>query len=94
QLKVFNTRLYRERLAELQQLLVDAQARGWAYLGGERFGPLDPYALTLARWGTIAGIAPDEHPVLWAFVERLAAEPAVARAIEQERLQLNLYSPR
>lgn len=94
QLRVFNTRLYRERLAELQQLLVDAQARGWAYLGGERFGPLDPYALTLARWGTIAGIAPDEHPVLWAFVERLAAEPAVARAIEQERLQLNLYSPR
>lgn len=94
QLKTFNTRLYRERLDELQQLLAAAQSRGWAYLGGERFGPLDPYALTLLRWGSIAGIAPDERPLLWTFVQRLAQEPAVARAIEHERLQLNLFQPR
>jgi glutathione S-transferase len=93
QLKSFNTRLYRERLAELEQLLAAAQEKGWAYLGGARFGPLDPYALTLLRWGSIAGIDPNGYPLLWAFVQRLAAEPAVARAIEQERLQLNLYSP-
>jgi glutathione S-transferase len=30
---------------------------------------------------------------LWAFVQQVAAQPAVARVIERERLQLNLYKP-
>ena len=48
------------------------------------FGP------ALTRWGTLAGIAPEEHPELWAFVQKVAAVPAVARVIERERLQLNM----
>ena len=59
-------------------------------MSGERFGVLDAYSLTLTRWGTIAGITPQEHPELWAFVEKVAAQPAVARVMARERLQLNM----
>ena len=92
-LRAYNTGLYRGMLGELQALVVAAQARGWIWLGGERFGPLDAYALTLLRWGGIAGIDPASFPVLWAAVQRTAALPHVVRAIARERLQLNLYQP-
>ena len=60
-------------------------------LGGDHFGPLDAYALTLLRWGGFAGHDPQRYPQLWAHVQRIAQLPAVARAIERERLQLNVY---
>ena len=68
-----------------------AATGGW--LGGTSFGPLDAYALTLTRWGGMAGIDPESLPLLWTFVQRVAKEPAVTRAMERERLQLNLYTP-
>ena len=80
-------------LIDLQALVVQKNEAGRTWLGGEHFGPLDAYALTLTRWGTIAGIAPEVHPVLWAFVEQVAKVPAVARVIERERLQLNMSQP-
>lgn len=92
-LKAYNTTLYAGMLDELETLVGRALAQGQAWLGGERFGPLDAYALTLLRWGGIAGIDPTGYPQLWAHVQRVAALPAVARAIARERLQLNLYSP-
>jgi len=92
-IKTYNTGVYRQLLAELQGFVQAAAARGDRWLAGERFSALDVYALTLTRWGTIAGIAPEVHPDLWAYVQRVAAEPAVARVIERERLQLNLFKP-
>jgi glutathione S-transferase len=92
-LKPYNTQLFRGMLGELQALVEAAAAKGQAWLSGDRLGPLDAYSLTLTRWGTIAGIAPEAHPVLWAFVQKVAAEPAVARVIERERLQLNMSAP-
>lgn len=92
-IKAWNTGLYRQLLAELQGFVQAAAARGDHWLSGDRCGALDAYALTLTRWGTIAGIAPEVHPELWAHVQRVAAEPAVARVIERERLQLNLSKP-
>ncbi len=92
-LKTHNAGLYRGLLAELQDLVQRAAAAGHAWLGGNQFGPLDPYALTLTRWGSIAGIDPESFPVLWAYVQRVAALPAVERAMQRERLQLNLYTP-
>jgi glutathione S-transferase len=92
ELKTFNTALYRKHLQELEGIAKTALGRG-PYLAGEQFGPLDPYALTLLRWGSIAGIDPASLPVLWEFAQRIAALPPVARAIERERLQLNLYKP-
>jgi glutathione S-transferase len=93
ELKAFNTNLYRGHMAELNALVEKAQQAGWPYLAGEHFGPLDAYTLTLARWGSIAGIDPTAFPATWAFMQRIAALPPVARAIERERLQLNLFKP-
>ena len=90
-LKRFNTQLYRGLLGELQALVVAAAGRGQPWLAGEHFGPLDAYSLTLLRWGTLAGINPQDLPDLWAFVQRVAAQSAAARVIERERLQLNLF---
>ncbi len=93
ELKAFNTSLYRGHMAELDALVEKAQQAGRPYLAGEHFGPLDAYTLTLARWGSIAGIDPAASPATWAFMQRIAALPPVARAIERERLQLNLFKP-
>jgi glutathione S-transferase len=89
-LKPYNTQLFRGMLGELQDLVNAAAAKGQAWLSGDFFGPLDAYSLTLTRWGTIAGIAPEVHPELWAFVQKVAAQPAVARVMSRERLQLNM----
>lgn len=84
---------YRALLADLQDLVTRKNEAGQSWLAGQHFSPLDAYALTLTRWGTIAGITPEAHPALWAFVEQVAAVPAVARVIERERLQLNMSKP-
>lgn len=90
-LKAYNTTLYAGMLGELDALAQQAAAAGQAFLGGEKPGPLDAYALTLLRWGSIAGLDPQARPALWALVQRIAAQPPVVRAMERERLQLNLY---
>ena len=93
ELKAFNTNLYRGHMVELNALVEKAQRDGKPYLAGDSFGPLDAYTLTLARWGGIAGIDPASSPATWEFMQRIAALPPVARAIERERLQLNLFKP-
>jgi glutathione S-transferase len=91
EIKAFNAKLYGPMLGELEAMAAAAARNGRAYLGGEHFGPLDAYALTLLRWGGFAGHDPQGFPALWAHVQRVALLPAVARAIERERLQLNVY---
>jgi glutathione S-transferase len=93
ELKSFNAKVYAALLGEIEQMGKDAAARGHAFLGGDRFGPLDAYALTLLRWGGFAQIDPTGYPTLWAHVQKVAQLPGVAKAIERERLQLNLYKP-
>ncbi len=63
------------------------------WLTGERPGVLDAYALTFLRWGGLAGIDPTTLPTTWALAQAFAALPAVARVVERERLQLNVYKP-
>jgi glutathione S-transferase len=92
-LKPYNTQLFRSMLGELQGLVQTAAGKRQPWLSGERLGPLDAYSLTLTRWGTIAGIAPEANPVLWDFVQKVAAEPPVARVMARERLQLNMGAP-
>ena len=89
-LKTFNTQIYRGLMAELESLVVKhLSPAGW--LSGERLGPLDAYALTLTRWGSMAGINPADYPSLWAHINQVANQSHVAQVIERERLQLNLY---
>ncbi len=91
QLKAFNAKQYRPMLAEIEAMAGRAATQGQAFLGGDRFGPIDAYALTLLRWGGFAGIDPAGLPALWTHVQKVAALPPVARAMERERLQLNVY---
>jgi glutathione S-transferase len=91
ELKAFNAKVYAGLLGELEAMAQKAASQGQAFLGGERFGPLDAYALTLLRWGGFAQIDPAGFPALWAHVQKVAQLPGVAKAIERERLQLNLY---
>jgi glutathione S-transferase len=91
ELKAFNAKVYAGLLGEIEALAAAAAHEGRAFLGGERFGPLDAYALTLLRWGGFAQIDPTGFPRLWAHVQKVAQLPGVAKAIERERLQLNLY---
>jgi glutathione S-transferase len=92
EIKRFNTGLYAGLLGEVEALAQASAAQGQPWLGGARFGPLDAYALTLLRWGGLAGIDPTTFGTAWGHVQKVAALPAVARAIERERLKLDLYA--
>ena len=93
ELKSFNAKAYAKLLGEIEDMAKKAAAAGKAWLGGDRLGPLDVYAVTLLRWGGFAKIDPTSFPALWAHVQKVAQQPGVAKAIERERLQLNLYKP-
>ncbi|WP_180682903.1 glutathione S-transferase family protein [Tepidicella baoligensis] len=88
--KAHCVRLYRELLGEIEAM-VAKKATPW--LTGANPGVLDAYALTLLRWGGFAGIDPTSLPHTWALAQAFAALPAVARVVEREKLQLNVYKP-
>jgi glutathione S-transferase len=88
-LRSFNTAKFKTCLQEIDAMA--AQAKPW--INGEHIGPLDLYALTLMRWGGYAGLDPTQWQHLWPHANKVAAHPAVARAVERERLQLNVYQP-
>ncbi|AOF85388.1 hypothetical protein BSY239_4172 [Hydrogenophaga sp. RAC07] len=86
-IREFGAARYRELLGEIEALA--SKAAPW--MVGARPGALDAYALTLLRWGGYAGINPVDFPATWELVQRFAELPCVARAIEREKLQLNVY---
>lgn len=88
--KAYNVGIYRQLLQDIETR-VAAKTTPW--LTGEQPGVLDAYALTFLRWGGFAGIDPTTLPATWALSQAFAAVPAVARAVERERLQLNVYKP-
>ena len=72
--------------------------QGWLecanpWLFGDRISFADAYALTLLRWGGMAGIDPASLPAYRAYAARLALEPAVAAAIAREGIPLETYKP-
>lgn len=93
ELKAFNAKVYAGYLGEIEAMAQAAAAAGKPWLGGEHFGPLDAYALTLLRWGGFAKIDPTGFAALWAHAQKVAALPAVQRAMARERLELNVYKP-
>jgi glutathione S-transferase len=92
-IKKFNSQLFKSQLGEIEAMAQRMNAAGRPFLFGDSFGPVDAYALTLLRWGGFAGHDPQQFPALWAHVQKVAQLPPVARAIERERLQLNVYKP-
>jgi glutathione S-transferase len=91
ELKAFNAKAYAGLLGDIEAMAKQAADAGRPWLAGHRLGPLDVYALTLLRWGGFAKIDPTSYSTLWAHVQKVAQQPGVAKAIERERLQLNLY---
>jgi glutathione S-transferase len=74
-LKAYNTTLYAGMLDELETLVGRALAQGQAWLGGERFGPLDAYHPAPSRW---AGPGPS-HRLRCPAPGKTAGRPARAR---------------
>ena len=93
EIKAFNAARYGAMLGEIEAMAGTVADKDRPWLAGEQFGPLDAYALTLLRWGGLAGHDPQGFPRLWALAQRAAQLPAVARVIERERLRLNVYKP-
>jgi glutathione S-transferase len=89
-IRAFAAQTYRGLLGEIEAMAEKASP----WMTGERPGALDAYALTLLRWGGFAGIDPTTLPATWGLAQRFAALPAVARAIEREKLVLNIYKPK
>ncbi len=90
EIKKFAVSQYRLHLNEIQKYVQVSQELGKEWLTGGSISPLDVYALTLMRWGTMAQISPSEFPLLWSFVQRVGDAPGVKRAIVRERLQLDV----
>jgi len=88
-IKAHATLRYQQHLQTLDALVAEHMALGRPWLTGNHAGPLDAYALTLCRWGTIAELEPTQFPSLWAHVQKTAAHTDIARAVSTERLVLN-----
>jgi glutathione S-transferase len=82
-LRAYNRKLYAAQLTELNALVEAMNARQAPYLLGSNISPLDLYALTLTRWGGIAGIDPAaNNAALWSHVQKVAVHPAVAEVFQ------------
>jgi glutathione S-transferase len=77
--------IYRTRLGERFKW-VDSQLAGKSYLMGDAFSVPDAYLFTVARWGAFVGVDIGALPNLSAFMERMAARPAVQEALQAEGL--------
>jgi glutathione S-transferase len=70
----------------LDQLEAELARHGGAWLLGDRFSALDPYALMLGRWTRAFARPARSLPRLGPYLERVLARPAVARVFEREGL--------
>jgi glutathione S-transferase len=80
---------YSKLIERIQTKLSAAQP----FLGGGSPSLLDAYALVLYRWGGMTGINPATIPAYHAYVEKLAKHPAMAAAIERERIPVQTFKP-
>ena len=78
---------FRGQLERIQAMTAHAAP----FLLGDWLSFVDAYALVFLRWGGLAGIDPASLPAYQAYVEKLAATPAVAAAMAREGIKLNTY---
>jgi glutathione S-transferase len=78
---------FREHLERIQAMI--GHASPW--LLGDKPSFADFYALVFLRWGSFAAIDPASLPAYKAFVDRVAALPAVASAMAREGINLDTY---
>jgi len=76
----------------IENQFVDNQAhRRGPYLLGESYTAVDPYLLMLARWSRNFEYPARARPQLGAYLERIAARPAIQRAFAAEGLAAPLF---
>ena len=78
---------FRRHLERLQGFAEKASP----YWFGANLSFHDAYSFTFLRWGGIAGIDPNDFPLLRNHVERVMQAPPVAAALERERVRLDTY---
>jgi glutathione S-transferase len=71
-----------QRYALIEKLLSD----GRPYLMGQNFATVDSYLFTVTRWAPGQNVDLSAFPKLAAFMDRVAARPAVRAALEAEGL--------
>ncbi|HEY4372876.1 MAG TPA: glutathione S-transferase family protein, partial [Burkholderiales bacterium] len=86
-LKKHNLDLYRGLIERLNGEVAKASP----YLNGAKIGFIDIYAVVFLRWAGLAGIDPDSYPAYKAYVDRIAALPAIAAALEREKQPLHYF---
>jgi len=74
----------------LDQLDTEVHRRGNAWLLGDRFSAVDPFAFMLGRWTRNFARPARSLPHFGPYLERVLARPAIRRTIEQEGLQAPL----
>jgi glutathione S-transferase len=65
---------------------VDQQLAGKDYLLGSRFSVADAYLFTVTRWAVPMKMDLSGFPNLAGFMERMAARPAVQKAMKDQGL--------
>jgi glutathione S-transferase len=65
---------------------LDGELADRPYLTGERFTAADAYLFTVVNWTNVHAIDLKPYPNLKAFMDRVAARPAVRQALEAEGL--------
>ncbi len=65
---------------------IDGQLAGKQYLMGDQFSVADAYLFTVTNWAKPTGVDLSGYPNLLAFRERVAARPAVQKAMKAEGL--------
>lgn len=80
------TREERKEYLKKRYALVDATLAKQPYLLGETFTAADAYLFTVTRWAEFVALDLSGFPNLLAFQQRVAARPAVQKALEVEGL--------
>jgi glutathione S-transferase len=74
----------------IDQLEAELARHGGPWFLGERFSALDPYVLMLCRWTRGMQRPARTLPHLAAYLQRVLARPAIARAFAQEGIEAPL----
>lgn len=67
---------------------LDGWLEGRDWLIGDGLTPADALAFVHARWGLRVAKPTTEYPNIWRFAQKMAEQPAVQRAMEQEGVAL------
>jgi glutathione S-transferase len=78
--------MVRDSLATRFDLLAKHFEDGRKYINGETFSVADAYLFTVLRWTKVVHLDMAKWPLLTAYIDRVAARPAVQAAMQTEGL--------